>query len=84
MNVKELNRRALTPDAEATPTPSKGYGLFYTPEGSPTPGTGLTRLSDVVDENMESLRENARRRKQVAAGLKKVLVERGVKTTKVN
>lgn len=84
MSLRELNRRALTPDVDATPTPSKGYGLYYTPEGSPTPGKELSRLSDLVDENMDSLRETARRRKQVAAGLKKALVERGVKTTKVN
>lgn len=84
MSLRELNRRALTPDAEATPTPSKGYGLFYTPEGSPTSGKELARLSDAVDQNMGSLKETARRRKQVAAGLKKALVERGIKTTKVN
>lgn len=84
VSLSELNRRALTPDVDATPTTSKGYGLFYTPEGSPTPGNQLSRLSDLVDENIDSLRETARRRKQVAAGLKRALVERGVKTTKIN
>lgn len=84
VSLSELNRRVLTPDADATPTTSKGYGLFYTPEGSPTPGNQLARMSDLVDENIDSLRETARRRKQVAAGLKKALVERGVKTTVVN
>ncbi|KAF1843625.1 uncharacterized protein K460DRAFT_387647 [Cucurbitaria berberidis CBS 394.84] len=84
MSLSELNRHALTPDVDATPTPSKGYGLFYTPQGSPSPSNELARLGDLVDENLDSLRATARRRKQVAAGLKKALVERGVKTTKVN
>ncbi|KAL6705314.1 hypothetical protein ACN47E_007124 [Coniothyrium glycines] len=83
MSLKELNRRALTPDVDATPTPSKGYGLFYTPEGSPTPANELARTGELVEEHLDSLRETARRRKQVAAGLKKALIARGVKTTKV-
>jgi nucleoporin NUP159 len=84
MSLSELNRRALTPEVEATPTPSKGYGLFYTPEGSPTPGNQIAHLSDLVDENMDGLRETARKRREVATGLKNALVKRGVKTTKVN
>lgn len=84
MSLSELNRRALTPEADLTPTGSKGYGLYYTPEGSPTPGNELARLSDLVDENIDSLRETAKRRKQVAAGLKKALIDRGVKTTKTH
>lgn len=84
MSLRELNRRALTPEVEASPTPTKGYGLFYTPQGSPTPGSQLARLGDIVDENIDSLRATARRRKQVAAGLKKALVERGIKTTVAN
>lgn len=79
MSLSELNRRALTPEVDATPT-QKGYGLFYSEEGS---GTELARLSDLVDENMDGLRETARRRRMVAAGLKKALGERGVKSTKV-
>lgn len=83
MSLRELNRRALTPDVESSPTPTKGYGLFFTPEGSPTSGNQLARLGDLVDENIDTLRATARRRKQVAAGLKKALVERGIKTTTV-
>ncbi|CAN9132421.1 unnamed protein product [Alternaria alternata] len=84
MSLSELNRRALTPDVEATPTPSKGYGLFYTPEGSPTTGKEIARLSDLVDDNIDSLRQTARTRKQVAKGLKDALLDRGIKVTKVN
>jgi nucleoporin NUP159 len=84
MSLSELNRRALTPDVEATPTPSKGYGLFYTPEGSPTTGKEIARLSDLVDDNIDSLRQTARTRKQVAEGLKNALLDRGIKVTKVN
>jgi nucleoporin NUP159 len=84
MSLSELNRRALTPEVESSPTPTKGYGLFYTPEGSPTPGKEIARLSDLVDENMDSLRETARRRKAVAQGLKTALLDRGIKTMKVS
>jgi nucleoporin NUP159 len=83
MSLSELNRRALTPEVEATPTPSKGYGLFYTPETSPTPGNQIAHLSDLVDENIDGLRETARKRRVVATGLKDALVKRGVKVTKV-
>jgi nucleoporin NUP159 len=84
MSLSELNRRALTPEVESSPTPTKGYGLFYTPEGSPTPGKEIARLSDLVDENMDSLRETARRRRVVAKGLKTALLDRGIKVTKAN
>jgi nucleoporin NUP159 len=84
MSLTELNRRALTPDVESTPTPGKGYGLFYTPEGSPTSGKEIARLSDLVDDNIDSLRQTARTRKQVAKGLKDALLDRGIKVTKVN
>ena len=86
MTLSEVNRRALTPDVEATPTPSKGYGLFYTPEGSPSSGKGMEvgRLGDLVDEHMDSLRDTARSRKQVANGLKAALLKRGIKVTKVH
>ncbi|KAG9191777.1 hypothetical protein G6011_10511 [Alternaria panax] len=83
MSLSELNRRALTPEVEATPTPSKGYGLFYTPDGSPTTGKEIARLSDLVDDNIDSLRQTARTRKQVAKGLKDALLDRGIKATKV-
>jgi nucleoporin NUP159 len=85
MSLSELNRRALTPDVDITPTAKKGgYGLDYSTQLSTTPGNELARMSDLVDENIDTLRATARRRKQVAAGLKKALIERGVKTTVVN
>ncbi|KAF1839747.1 hypothetical protein BDW02DRAFT_563796 [Decorospora gaudefroyi] len=84
MTLTELNRRALTPEVETTPTPTKGYGLFYTPEGSPTRGKEIARLSDLVDDNMDSLRETAKRRKQVAKNLRDALLDRGIKTTKID
>jgi nucleoporin NUP159 len=83
MSLSELNRQAMTPEVETTPTASKGYGLFYTPQGSPAPGNELALMSDLVDENIDGLRETARRRRTVAQGLKKVLVARGVKQTRV-
>lgn len=83
MSLSELNRRALTPDVDLTPTASKGYGLSYAPEDQPNAGTDLARMSDLVDANIDVLRETARRRKQVAVGLKKVLLERGVRETRV-
>jgi nucleoporin NUP159 len=84
MSLTELNRRALTPDVETTPNTSKGYGLFYTPQGSPAAaGNELARLSDLVDDNIDGLRDMARRRRTVAKGLRKVLVERGVRVTTV-
>ncbi|KAF2024695.1 hypothetical protein EK21DRAFT_78139 [Setomelanomma holmii] len=84
MTLSELNHRALTPDAETTPTAKNGYGLYYTPEGSPAPGNELARLSDLVDDNIDSLRETARRRKQVAADLKRALIARGIKNTTIH
>jgi nucleoporin NUP159 len=84
MSLSELNRRALTPDVDTTPTANKGYGLNYSSALSTTPGHELSRMSDLVDDNIDTLRATARRRKQVAAGLKKALIERGIKTTKVN
>ncbi|KAF2846041.1 hypothetical protein T440DRAFT_459198 [Plenodomus tracheiphilus IPT5] len=83
LSLREINRRALTPEVDASPTPTKGYGLFYTPEGSPTPGKELARLGDLVDENIDTLRLAARRRREVAKGLKRALGERGVKMTTV-
>jgi nucleoporin NUP159 len=84
MSLSELNRRALTPDVDTTPTANKGYGLSYSSEINKTPGNELARMSDLVDDNIDALRETARRRKQVATGLKKALLERGIKVTKVN
>lgn len=80
MSLTDLNRRALTP--EVNDTPSKGYGLFYdAPETAG--GNELARLSDMVDDSIEELRQTARRRRAVASGLRKVLLERGVKSTTV-
>ncbi|KAH7085528.1 hypothetical protein BKA63DRAFT_459084 [Paraphoma chrysanthemicola] len=84
MSLSELNRRALTPEVETTPTAGNGYGLYYTPDGSPSSGIELARMSDLVDDHIDSLRETARRRKEVAAGLKKALIARGIKNTKVH
>lgn len=83
MSLVELNRRALTPDVDATPTANKGYGLSYSSEANATSGYDLARMSDLVDENIDKLRATARRRTQVAEGLKKALLERGVRTTRV-
>jgi nucleoporin NUP159 len=81
MSLSDLNRRALTPEVQDS-TPSKGYGLFY--DASETAGgNDLARLSDMVDDNIEELRQTARRRRAVASGLRKVLLERGVKSTSV-
>jgi nucleoporin NUP159 len=84
MSMTELNRRALTPDVDVTPTANKSYGLDYSSELKATPGNELQRMSEQVDENVVKLIEIAKQRKQVAAGLKKALIERGVKTTKVH
>lgn len=84
LSLTELNRRALTPEVESTPNSGKGYGLFYTPQGSPAAGNELARLSDLVDDNIDGLRETARRRRAVAEGLRRALGERGVRVTAVN
>ncbi|KAJ4984095.1 nuclear pore complex subunit Nup159, partial [Stagonosporopsis vannaccii] len=81
MTLTELNRRALTPEV-ADSTPSKGYGLFYDAQES-AGGNELAKLSDMVDDNIEELRQTARRRRTVANGLRKALLDRGVKTTSV-
>ncbi|KAH9861903.1 hypothetical protein IAQ61_010104 [Plenodomus lingam] len=89
LSLRELNRRALTPEVEPFPTPTnKGYGLFYTPredeDGEPsTPGRELARMSEVVDEHIEGLRVAAGRRRDVARGLRRALGERGVRVTRV-
>jgi nucleoporin NUP159 len=81
LSLTELNRRALTPEVADT-TPSKGYGLFYDAQENAS-GNELAKLSDMVDDNIDELRETARRRRAVANGLRKALLERGVKTTTV-
>ncbi|KAL5113224.1 hypothetical protein ACEQ8H_008906 [Pleosporales sp. CAS-2024a] len=85
MSLSELNRCALGPDIDVTPTAKKGgYGLSYSTELSTTSGNELARMSDRVDEKIDALKATARRRRQVAAGVKKALIERGVKTTRLN
>lgn len=83
MNLSELNRRALTPDVDATPTASKSYGLDYSSDLKATPGNELQRMSEQVDENVVKLMEIATQRQLVAKGLRKALIERGVRTTTV-
>lgn len=82
MSLTELNRRALTPEVKDE-TPSKGYGLFYDAQET-AGGNELARLSDMVDDNIEELRQTARRRRTVANGLRKALLDRGVKSTSVS
>ncbi len=85
LSLTELNRRARTPEVDGSSSPSKGYGLDYesSPFGKEGLSSELARLSDAVDENIEELRERQRRRRNVAAGLRKALVERGVKRVTV-
>ncbi|KAF2707374.1 hypothetical protein K504DRAFT_504544 [Pleomassaria siparia CBS 279.74] len=83
MSLSELNRKAMTPEMDET-TPSRGYGLFYTPEGSPTPGDSLVRLANKMDDNaLVGLRETAARRKKLAQGLANAVLKRGVKVTRI-
>ena len=81
MSLTELNRRALTPEVKDD-TPSKGYGLFYDAQETTT-GTELLHLSNMVDDSINELRQTARTRRTVASGLRKALLERGVRTTTV-
>lgn len=78
MSLSELNRVAHTPEPD-TPSAKNGYGLYSTPAGNELPG-----IDELVEKNMDSLKETAKRRKQVAAGLKKALIQRGIKTTFVS
>ncbi|KAK7192868.1 hypothetical protein DPSP01_013164 [Paraphaeosphaeria sporulosa] len=82
VTLRELNQVAMTP--EHNETPSKGYGLFYTPQGSLSGAEGnLAGLADRVDDELERLRETARRRRDIADTLKAALADRGVKRTTV-
>ncbi|KAF2444261.1 hypothetical protein P171DRAFT_521621 [Karstenula rhodostoma CBS 690.94] len=81
VTLRELNQVAMTP--EQTEAPSKGYGLFFTPPGSPSGGGNLASLADMVDDDLDRLRESARRRKNIADTLKAALADRGVKRTTV-
>ncbi|KAF1956634.1 hypothetical protein CC80DRAFT_61959 [Byssothecium circinans] len=82
MSLSELNRRALTPEVESTPT--KGCGLFYTPEGTPSADKTLTKLGNMDDNDLAQLREKARRRRKIAQGLETALMNRGVRQTRVS
>jgi nucleoporin NUP159 len=83
MSLAELNKKAMTPEQEET-TPSRGYGLFYTPEGSPTSGDSLARLANKMDdESLIDLRETAQRRKKLAKGFADAVLRRGVKITSI-
>lgn len=82
MSLSELKRKAMTPEAQNTPT--NGYGFFYTPEGSPTPARTMERLGNMVNESLPALRETAKRRRDIAEKLATVLIERGVRTTKAS
>jgi nucleoporin NUP159 len=84
MSIGDLNRAVQTPEPEETP--SRGYGLFYTPEGSPSQdGFGsLRRLADEMEaEDFSGFREASQRRKQVAKALAGACQGRGVKVTRV-
>ena len=73
----------MTPEVEEA-TPSRGYGLFYTPEGSPTPGDSLVQLANKIDDDaLVGLRETAAKRKELAERLTQTLSKRGVKVTKI-
>ncbi|ORY15814.1 hypothetical protein BCR34DRAFT_477318 [Clohesyomyces aquaticus] len=82
MSISELNRRAMTPEDS---TPSRGYGLFYTPTGSPTQNGehGKMGVDDLDRFDVEGLRERSLRRKKVAGTLTDALMKRGIKVTKV-
>ncbi|KAF2737949.1 hypothetical protein EJ04DRAFT_509906 [Polyplosphaeria fusca] len=81
MSLSELSRISQTPEPQETPT-SKGYGLYYTPEGSVN-GEAERNLLDMEDEEIEKLRERARARKKMARQLSEVMLKRGIKVTRV-
>ncbi|KAL1602751.1 hypothetical protein SLS60_006172 [Paraconiothyrium brasiliense] len=81
MSLRQLNQVAMTP--EQSETPGKGYGLFYTPEGSPSGCRNLSSLADIVDDDLERLRQTAKRRRNIAASLATALKDRGAKKTVV-
>jgi nucleoporin NUP159 len=84
MSLSELNRTVQTPEPDETP--SKGYGLYYTPDSSPkADGAGrLAKLADDLDDaDMAELVAASQRRRQVADVLGNAVRKRGVKVTKV-
>ena len=76
MSLQDLNRVALTP--EQNNTPSRGYGLFYAKRDGDD-GGDLGALADRVDDGLEGLRETAGRRRDMAGRLVGVLGGRGVR-----
>ncbi|KAF2176361.1 hypothetical protein K469DRAFT_645790 [Zopfia rhizophila CBS 207.26] len=84
MSLSELNKTVQTPEQEDD-TPSRGFGLFYTPEGSPTrAGFNLRLADDMGDEDMAFLKDCKTRRKKTASSLTEAILKRGVKVTRVN
>lgn len=84
MSLSELNRTVQTPEPDDTP--SRGYGLFYTPDGSPTANgsDSLLKLANQMEDgNIDGLREAQARRKKVAGALVEAVKKRGVKVTNV-
>jgi nucleoporin NUP159 len=84
LSLAELNRTVQTPEQDDTP--SKGYGLYYTPEGSPTQSgcQTIAALGSLVQHgDMSGLREANSRRKEVAKKLMDAVGKRGVKVTKI-
>ncbi|PVI06970.1 hypothetical protein DM02DRAFT_581602 [Periconia macrospinosa] len=81
VSLSKLNRTAMTPEVDETPT--KGFGLFYTPEGSPSADKTLAKLGEMDDKDLARLREKARRRRNAAESLEDVLVRKGVRQTRV-
>jgi nucleoporin NUP159 len=84
MSLSELNRIAQTPEPEDD-SPSRGYGLFYTPEGSPGGDAvdEVRRLYEMGNGEVNELVEAGRRREEVAGVLRGALKKRGVKVSRV-
>ncbi|KAF2201882.1 hypothetical protein GQ43DRAFT_393245 [Delitschia confertaspora ATCC 74209] len=85
MTLTDLARVAQTPEPEEEEdTPGKGFGLYYTPEGSPEGTSTKLKLADEIDEeDLQFLRETRRERKVVVRSLAKAVIERGVKVTRM-
>ncbi|KAF2278400.1 uncharacterized protein EI97DRAFT_440873 [Westerdykella ornata] len=95
MSIAELERRMQrTPEPAEQDTPRGGYGLYYTPEGSPSGGgvegedeamvRGLRRLAREMEEGgVERLVEARRRRREVGGLLGEAVRKRGVRVVRV-
>lgn len=86
MSLSDLNRTVRTPE-QPEDTPTNGYGLFYTPQGSPTQDvfeSELVRLANEMEKgDLSGLVEAGRRRKGVAAAVGKAVKGRKVRVTTV-